>query len=973
MKHNRSRFQAFLSLVLSLSLLLPAAAGPLAMAETAPEAEPAPAQSAKLALTPDQITDESIAFIADSYITPAQVLLDEQDKLPDTPDEKLPEAPTSRNWSPLKKNDYCPISCYIDLGAYYFITEIGLFDNNGSCDVTFRTGEPFQWEDAFTVTTNMYRAWRVFPVEAESTRYVQIEANSCDGGINELALYGYRDDSKEATEDGYVPQEKPVTTADAACGVNAFIDDPLDILQTLGNVREYHNLTFTTKDGLNYFSPSANGYWDFDAYYRDLHERGVEAIPCIQGTADWILGDGGKYESSNNIPIPAGADASDPLSYEAHASVMYQFAARYGAETVDESTLLLGENQEPKTGLGYLRIYEDFNEQNKDWEGKASYMTPYEYAAMCSADYDGHESALGDTYGIANADPAAKLAMGGLVGKSVIPYLNAMKFWFEHNRSDGKFVPDIINFHQYVTEDCPEESDFKPYLEELAAWRDENLPDKELWCSEFNVVASDKVKEGVSNRDNADYLEARGSRLTRAYLLALSAGIDKLSMFMSRDTSWGVYADDGLVTEKGAWVKKPAWYYVSTMKDALTNMVFDETVCEDDNLYIYKFRDADDSSKEVYALWSPTIDGSAIDGYTLDIGGAEKATLTELEPGFSDGVKRHLDITDGTVSVDVSERPIFVTVSGNDVLRPDPTMQKIPVSPEMISTDDTYMQSFQNLFDQQDDVPRGPTMALDKTVKFETSFGNYHHVPLPISATIDLGEEYVITHIGFYDTYGTGKIELLEGAPGGWNEDTAVSYGLNTYMSWKVLETNLRTRYLRINKYDNAELTQIGLFGYRVSELDTETPVDTTPRLLSLSPADIAPNKEKYADDVQKFLDEQDLMPEFPDGKLLTAPVTRHQSYWGKSADFPMTGIIDLGGEYVITHIAFYDTFDVGRIDFTAGDGMNWDTDHTLTDRLGYYQHWTVLDTNLRGTHLKVDKFDNAVLNEIAVYGYRVK
>jgi hypothetical protein len=35
------------------------------------------------------------------------------------------------------------------------------------------------------------------------------------------------------------------------------------------------------------------------------------------------------------------------------------------------------------------------------------YSTPYEFAARSSADYDGHRKALGDTFGIKNADPNA--------------------------------------------------------------------------------------------------------------------------------------------------------------------------------------------------------------------------------------------------------------------------------------------------------------------------------------------------------------------------------------------------------------------------------------------------------------------------------------------------------------------------------------------------------------------------------------
>lgn len=131
-----------------------------------------------------------------------------------------------------------------------------------------------------------------------------------------------------------------------------------------------------------------------------------------------------------------------------HAQAMYQVAARYGSNTeIDPATLNVADGSEEKIGLGLLNAAENSNEPNKTWGGKADYFTPYELAAMCSADYDGHEGTISNA-GVKTADPDFKLAVGGLLTTDfVLDYLSEMKLWFDYNRSDGKFAVDIINIH----------------------------------------------------------------------------------------------------------------------------------------------------------------------------------------------------------------------------------------------------------------------------------------------------------------------------------------------------------------------------------------------------------------------------------------------------------------------------------------------------------------------------------------------
>lgn len=451
------------------------------------------------------------------------------------------------------------------------------------------------------------------------------------------------------------------TTFEKTVGINGFIDDPIDILSVAGTIREYHNFSWTLdKINENKFNPSYVSVWNFDDYYKKLHDAGVEVMPCIQGTSKCIVDN---MTSRNQKPINSNEDSTDPNSYLYHASTMFQYAARYGSNQVESSKLLLADNQEKVSGLGYIKYYENWNEPDKTWEGDKSYFSPDELAAMCSADYDGHEKTLGDTYGIKNADPNAKLVMGGVCNsKNYTQYLNSMKVWAENNRSDKKLPFDVINFHMYTGKNCPENSELEDRCKEIVQWRNKNAIDKEVWLTEFGWDTNPNSQLGVESKD------IQRDWIVRTYLIANGAGIERSTMYMIRDTGSesekGKYATCGLTTQKGEWNKKSSWYGVYTLKNTLEGFKFKEIIRKDENIYIYKFSNQT-TNEDCYVLWSPTQDGSKIDNYTLNIENRTKAELTTLKDGSENGEKSNLDIIDNTVNVNVTESPIFVKVSGN--------------------------------------------------------------------------------------------------------------------------------------------------------------------------------------------------------------------------------------------------------------------------------------------------------------------
>ena len=944
------------------------------------------------------IKDEMIAFYSTNYITRAIALIDEQIKVPVLPDNKLTNSFTSKNWQPTMQKEYLPISCYIDLGTNFKITHIGFYDSNDVATLEFSQGSPFHWNNFLTKKTDTYNNWRVFKVDNVDTRYIQIKSkDNCNSGIKEIALYGYQTGPNVIIKKPIETKPNFNTTADKHIGINTFIDDPLNAMKVAGTVREYHNISWQGNNGNAFkFAPSAaaGGGWNFDDYYTKLKNEGIEVFPCLQGTADWILGNGQKYESKNEKPIPAGSDATLASSYLGHASHMYQYAARYGSKKVDVNTLKLASDQKKVSGLNLIKYFENSNETNKDWEGRKSYFSPYEFAAMCSADYDGHESTMGKDIGIKNADPNSKLVMGGMAGMdNFVTYVELMKTWFENNRKDKKFAVDVLNFHIYTGKSSPEEYKLKEKLSEVVKWRNINYPDKEVWLTEFGWDTNKKSPIVAPSK------EAQGNYLVRGYLASMAAGIDRSTMYMLRDVDslgeWK-FSTSGLVTQKGEWFPKPSWFYVYTMKDTLKGMVFDSIVKESSNLYIYKFVSSDKKSlKQCYVLWCPTSNGTKISNYKLDVGNKKEALLVNLQEDYSDGVKSNLNIVNGQVTVNVSETPLFVVLP-NVNEKVEPTYNKINIdSNKIYSSSPSVEKRLKRLFDEQNLVPTGFAGLIKG--KFATQFDDiWPQKIFPVSGYIDLGKTYKVTHIGFYDSTGNGNIKIYGGKPDLWNTSNSVNYSLSLYNSWKVVNADITTRYLKIDKYDNADCYEIAVFGYAVSNIVEDSkptikpsidwkleesivgglkkPVIEVPKILTPK-IDVKTNMittnstdKNTIIGFQRLFDEQAQAPKNSIDKFTGKFTTQFEDIWPQKI-FPISGVIDLGKEYDIKNIGIYDSTGTGKLEFYSGTPNNWSKAPILTYGLDKYNVWVVKDTNVKTRYIKIDKYDNADCYEIVFYG----
>ncbi len=453
----------------------------------------------------------------------------------------------------------------------------------------------------------------------------------------------------------------------------------------------------------------------FDEYYQELDDAGLVVEVVLMQSAPYIINPDlipafpGASDQLEQKPLFAGEDALDPASYLEHGDWLYQLAARFGStvySTERKNQLItpkLADNETVVTGLGYVSYMENWNETNKWWllpTYPSAYFTSEEYAAMTSTDFDGHMETLSlitdpddpnvqiSTVGVKNADPNMKFVLSGISDVD-LTYLEDMVAWWTANRSAnstfGQYPFDVINFHHYsninqnlhgfgVGGISPEEDDFKGDLAAIAAYRDQHFPDKELWLSEFGYDTDDvsEMRVPFNGIGNADRQEIQGQWIVRSFLEIAASGFDKAVMYELKDACTGslcgLYQSSGLLQSdaKGLQPKK-SWYYMGTYYNVLSDMAFDadlspcqDTVCNVDCPRVYRFSNPNNANEQVYAIWSPTSCDKASFNYVLDLEGATDSYLIQMESGSLTGNVSYL--TGNSVNVDVTERPVFISV-----------------------------------------------------------------------------------------------------------------------------------------------------------------------------------------------------------------------------------------------------------------------------------------------------------------------
>lgn len=706
----------------------------------------------------------------------------------------------------------------------------------------------------------------------------------CDVNIAEVVLFGVPLGEDPIPEEEPEPEPEPEEqeppdfgyTFGDTVGTNSFFNEDLKNYENINFVREYHNWVWTEAAAGEGFPQTAStltpdvmitNRWNaFDNYYQQLKTLGIGVDICIQGGVSDTSGLSGSRPN-----FQGDKDSIKASSYYAHGASMFQHAARYGSNTnIDPSLVKVAPGTTKEIGLNLIKYYENWNEPNATWAAAGNQFTAAQFAAMTSADYDGHMGTMGPGVGIKNADPNAKLVMGGLVGLAT-DFIKNMNKWFEVNRTEEQWLEthdtlegyvmypfDVINVHYYCPDGTaqtglsPEDDNLYERMSQVVSFRNRYYPKAELWLSEFgwdsnqgspqsatveytNPNTGTIVNEGINK--GLDGKEVQGRWLVREYLILAAAGVDRSQQFMMPDSGSGGsgrFESCGMI-EMGTKERKPSWYYVGTMNYWLETTKFEnELETGKDDMLAYQFKEKDTEDRAI-AIWCTTSNNQVVDGYELTLPeGTNYAYVVSLEDKAKTGVVESLTITDGKVSVDVSEKPIFV-LARTTKLNQTEAPKKIDLSGAAITgTVATRLMDEQNVAgDPLNDLPG--TIVYNPGQESGTDISNYcwpSNSWQQFEGTLDLGAKYHITNIVMYRVEG-GEAENLVTVSynnqDSWTEafKTSKAKWVNNGW-WDSYECNFETQKIKfaIPLPGDIKIREIVIYGYPVDGDGGEGSVD---------------------------------------------------------------------------------------------------------------------------------------------------
>ena len=484
---------------------------------------------------------------------------------------------------------------------------------------------------------------------------------------------------------------------DKFLGTNVLGDDPASVCEPIvGNIRVYQWLKWLQKDVSNVntnaplsdvkwaFSPCAIGV-DLDANYKAFSEVGLTYVTLFE-SAMYLTGNDKTKLNAVAFNMKDGRNGLDDLhrwTYRAHMA--YQFTARYGHNKVPINTLKVESNNEPKTGLGYVSVYEGPNEADRWWIGRdKADLTPEEFAAMMSAEYDGHMGTLSEAglkFGARTADPNIQVSMGGiafvdfgeLISTGKLDWFDRLFTWFEENRNNPNYETyplEIVNFHDYPNTHrqqrnlagrglYPEGYQWREKHEAFREYLDRRVPSKrlELWNTEFGYDISQDSPQRIEPFGGFNSEQASGFLTVRCFIEMFGVA-DLATHFYLRDNgenAGGIFASSALTVKPSGYRKRQGYFYFATAKDALKDCVFDSVVERNGNVHVYKLRNTI-TGKAAYTLHSPTVEGKT-SNYNLSLEG-NSAEVVKLQDNSLKGNRSTQ--AGSSINVQVSEMPTFV-------------------------------------------------------------------------------------------------------------------------------------------------------------------------------------------------------------------------------------------------------------------------------------------------------------------------
>jgi hypothetical protein len=581
----------------------------------------------------------------------------------------------------------------VDLRVPYKLSEVYVYDQSHTADkVLIYTGSMTSWKLQTEFTTSgdpMGWGWRKFAVQ-DSTQFLMISFTTPTADLKEMILYGCATRPVPPRQpESYTGARLPRKTVRDFLGVNMYNSLPLEWLQPFHDVRMYTIANSFDTDTIHeypnvQYSVSRYGYLyqqnSFKHFSDDLVADGKEIWYSVRGVPVWM---NKKGMWDNDRPVTKiGMDPEDPQSYARHANMMWTLAAVFGKTKVDTNHLQINDMIKV-TGKGTMTRFENGNEVDASWVGN-KYCSPMEYYAQSSADYDGDMGRLGDRTGVHAADSNAELIMSGFVEFDT-NRLKDLNFLCNQLRPDKKFLwQGGIQYHHYSNKPVgksllqrrkgtvsitPEEDSLRIKLMRVREHAYRLQPKVECILGEYGYDKSQLSKQATPIVPGYSATESQGIMLIRGINATAFSGFDRMIIYWMKDdvdeNNPNLYLTSGLLREEnGKFTPYPSWYYISTFVHHLGNFVADRVVSEKGNVWLYSYRQQSSADSLAYLVYCPTRNGTKVIGFQLQLPqGFSTATQVEFVSNSATGMIRKLPVSNGKITVDVSEVPKLILIA----------------------------------------------------------------------------------------------------------------------------------------------------------------------------------------------------------------------------------------------------------------------------------------------------------------------
>jgi hypothetical protein len=271
--------------------------------------------------------------------------------------------------------------------------------------------------------------------------------------------------------------------------------------------------------------------------------------------------------------------------------------------------------------------------------------------------------------GVRDGDPAMKIATCNL---TTLPSTRWEKNVATIARTPELF--DILTIHVYAQlegfptwrRSYPEDPQLPDYLaavERLCRWRDEHMPEKPVWITEFGYDSSTRRPDpigrsarwvGVSDLQQAQWL-------VRSLLVFSAMPVERAYLFFFNDEDEPrMHGSSGLTR---FFQPKPAFHAVAHLQRILGDFRFQRIVTADEGrLRVQEYVHATDPRRRIWIAWSPTGDGR---GETVTLTGVPGQLIDAQRMPLSDGSSMeaaplaHQDET-GAISARVTGSPLYL-------------------------------------------------------------------------------------------------------------------------------------------------------------------------------------------------------------------------------------------------------------------------------------------------------------------------